>query len=129
MDLEKLKKEIENSQSLRQFEKAVVYNNSFVYVGGEQLEDFPLSIVEKDNFIVISDLAITYDRLIQKEIDLNDEEWVSYVNKVLKSFDVKIGNKNELFILASSEKDCPVAISKLMQAVILLSYLELQYEE
>ena len=59
---------------------------------------------------------------------LEDDDVANYVNKVLSTLDVTIGPSHELMVKTDNEKTAVYAIGRLYQAIILLSYLDLQFE-
>lgn len=127
IDIEKLKKELSNANSFAKYDKATVFNGNLFYYG-EDSESFAVSIVEEKDKIVLTDLGITVDRLSKQDIDINDEDIKGYVNAVLSTLQVGMGPTNELTVYASDEKDCVYALGRLQQAMILLSYIDLQFE-
>lgn len=128
IDFEKLKKELNSTNTFTKYDGATIYNGNLVYYGGEA-ETYPMSIAEEGGKIVLTDIGVTIDRLYKQDIDIQDEDVSVYVNKVLDTLGVAIGPSQELTVYANNEKDCPYAMGRLYQAIILLSYIDLQYED
>ena len=76
----------------------------------------------------MSDFGQTFDKLDEQDITLEDEETANYVNKVLSTLNVTMGPSRELMVKTDNEHTCVSAIGRLYQAIILLSYLDLQFE-
>ncbi len=127
IDFEKLKKNLAEANVFTKYTGATILNTNLVCYLGEE-ETFPISISESDGKIVLSDFGQTFDKLDEQDITLEDEETAKYVNKVLTTLNVTMGPSNELMVKTDNEQTCVYAIGRLYQAIILLSYLDLQFE-
>lgn len=127
INIEKLKKVFKDTISITEYPGAYILNTGLVYFG-EDPKTFALSIVDGGDKIVITDIGETVRRLELQDIDINEPEVATYVSKVLKMFNVALGPSNELLVYASNEADCAMAVGNLYQAIILISYIDLQYE-
>ncbi len=127
IDFEALKKELAEANVLTPYSHATILNSNLIFYLGEE-ETFSIAISESDGEIVLSDFGKTIERLEEFDITLEDEDVFNYVEKVLQALNVTIGPSNELMVKASNEKSCVYAIGRLYQAIILISYMELQFE-
>ena len=128
-NIEKLKQELNKVNNINEYSGAYIYNGNLVdYVGFEE-ETFPISIKQEDNKIVLSDIGRTLSNLEEKDITLEDNDVRLYFEKVLSTLQVSVNKNRELFVYAINEQDCAYAIGRLYQAIILINYIELQYEE
>ena len=127
IDFEKIKKNLAESNVFTKYTGATILNTNLVCYLGEE-ETFPIAISESDGKIVLSDLGQTFDKLTAQDITLEDADVSNYVHKVLSVLDVTIGPSHELMVKTDNENTCVYAIGRLYQAIILLSYLDLQFE-
>jgi hypothetical protein len=127
IDFEKLKKNLAEANVFTQYTGATILNTNLVCYLGEE-ETFPISITEDNGKIILSDFGQTFDKLDEQDITLEDEETANYVNKVLSTLNVTMGPSRELMVKTDNEQTCVSAIGRLYQAIILLSYLDLQFE-
>lgn len=127
INIDKLKKVFKDTVSITEYPGAYILNTNLVYFG-EESETFAISIVDGGDKIVLTDIGETVKRLEEQDIDIHDSEVSVYVNKVLHHLGVALGPSNELLVYASNETDCALAAGRLYQAIILLSYIDLQYE-
>lgn len=127
IDFEKLKKYLAESNSFTKYSGATILNGNLINYMVEE-ETFAISITENEDGIVLSDFGETFMKLEQQDITIEDVEVAHYVDKVLQVLNVGIGPSNELYVKAKDEKDCVHALGRLYQAIILLSYLDLQFE-
>ena len=127
IDFEKIKQNLAEANVFTKYTGATILNTNLVCYMGEE-ETFPISISEENGKIVLSDFGQTFDKLDEQDITLEDEETAKYVNKVLATLSVTMGPSRELIVKADNEDSCPFAIGRLYQAIILLSYLDLQFE-
>ncbi len=127
IDFEKIKKNLAEANVFTQYTGATILNTNLVCYLGEE-ETFPISITEDNGKIILSDFGQTFDKLDEQDITLEDEETANYVNKVLSTLNVTMGPSRELMVKTDNEQTCVSAIGRLYQAIILLSYLDLQFE-
>ena len=127
IDFEKIKKYLAESNSFTKYSGATILNGNLInYMVDE--ETFAISITEEGGQIVLSDFGETFIKLEEQDISMEDKDVETYVTKVLKTLKVALGPSNELLVKAKDEKDCVYALGRLYQAIILLSYLDLQFE-
>ncbi len=128
MNITKLQQAFDNAVSIREYENSVLINDNMVYQDGSK-ESFAIGLIEQDGDIILNDLGVTYERLLKKDFDLNvDQDLQQYKLRVLKRFKLFFNENDELCTLASSEKDLPIALGRLEQGMILLSYIDLMFE-
>ncbi len=128
IDFEKIKKALADSNKFTKYTGATILNGSLMYMGADS-ETFAISITEDEKgTIVLSDFGTTVARLEKQDFMLDDEDVAFYVRKVLNTFLVDLGPSNELIAKAKNEADVPFALSRLYQTVILLSYIDLQFD-
>lgn len=129
INLDKLKDVFKDSGTFMQAQGAIAYTNNLVYCDDDEDDSFTYAFFDTPKGIVITDMAKTYTSLMYKEYDiLYDEELIPYRDRVLEAFDVTMGPNHELMVIASKEEECPFALGNLTQAMILLNYLDLQFE-
>lgn len=129
VNIKKLKEELNKVNSIEEYEGACVYNGNLVdYVGYEE-ETFPISIKKEANMYVLTDIGRTLTNLQEKDITIEDDDVRTYIEKVLSTLQVGLNKNKELFVFAVNEQSCAYAIGRLYQAIILINYIELQYEE
>lgn len=127
IDFEKLKEKLSEANVFTKYTGATILNTNLVCYMGEE-ETFPISISESEGKIVLSDFGQTFEKLEQQDITTEDEDVANYVNRVLSTLNVTVGPSKELIVKANNEESCVYAIGRLYQAIILLSYLDLQFE-
>ena len=127
IDFEKLKEKLSEANVFTKYTGATILNTNLVCYMGEE-ETFPISISESEGKIVLSDFGQTFEKLEQQDITTEDEDVANYVNRVLSTLNVTVGPSKELMVKANNEESCVYAIGRLYQAIILLSYLDLQFE-
>lgn len=127
INFEKLKQMLSDANTFKKYTGATILNTNLVCYIGER-ETFPIAISESDGRIVMSDIGQTFEKLEKQDITMEDEDVANYVNKVISTLKVVVGPSNELLVTAKNEEDCVYAIGRLYQAIILLSYLDLQFE-
>lgn len=126
LNFEKLQKVLYNNGNLNQIDGKIIFTNDFVYLCDDKNESFTFMISEYKNVILISDIAMTYNKLMDNNLDIEKEpELVKYRNMVLNQTKIAFSDKNELVAVASNEEDCKCAISNLCQAITLLSNIKL----
>lgn len=129
INVEKLKEALNKVNSITEYSGACVFNGNFIDYTSDEQETFPISITKDKNKYVLTDLRRTLDKLEEQDITLEDTEVRAYVEKVLSTLGVGMGPTGELLVFAVNEDDCAYAIGRLYQAIILVGYIDLQYEE
>jgi len=126
LNLEKLQKVLQNNGIFKQINGKIIFTNNFVYLCDNKNESFTFMFSEYNGAILISDIAMTYNKLLELNLDIAKEpELVKYRNMVLNQTKIAFSDKNELVAVASNEEDCKGAISNLCQAITLLSNIGL----
>ncbi len=127
MDIEKIKKELKSFFFVRENRAGLLVNNSFVCFGLDN-EDLPILVREREEEVVLSDMAMTYRRLTEVGKNLEDKRVSEYVEKVLRAFGLQMTESKEIFVTVKDESKCMMAMSRLLQALILLVNIDLLLE-
>lgn len=126
LNLEKLQNVLKNTGKFKQINGKVIFTNDFMYLCDDKNDSFTFMFSEYNGAILISDIAMTYNKLLEKHLDIAKEpELVKYRNMVLNQTQIAFSDKNELVAVASNEEDCKCAITNLCQAITLLSNIGL----
>lgn len=128
IDIELLKNQLGNSYVFTQYEKSILVNIPMRYFDGSD-EGFVISIGECKDGIILTDIGLTYSKLTKREYDLNDEDLSEYKKRVLYTFSLGYGPSNELFTIVKDSQQVVLAIGRLVQAMTLLAYIDMQYDE
>ena len=127
LDIAKLQKIFNSENSFTKYENGIVFNSNLSNDNGDT---FVFEFVELEGKIVISDMGLTVKNLLERGFDIFEEiDLAEYSNKVMRHFHVQRNKNNELFVIASSESECPVALGKLAECITLLTFIDLQFEE
>lgn len=130
LDLIKLNKILNNNGNFTKYTNGFVYTNNFVYCDENQGESFCFEFVENQKGIIINDMGLTCNKLLSKGLDINaEQDLIQYRDRVLNTFGVTIDKNNKLFVIAKTMQECPTALGNLTQCMVLLNYIELQFDE
>lgn len=127
MNKETIKKLLSDSFIISEHNDIIVANNKFFCPNND--EDYPIGIKEKDGEIILSDMGRTYSRLIDIDIDLEDEDLMGYVEKTEQAFYVTFDRESHEFFVLCEKSNITLAFTNLLQAIILISNIHLQFEE
>ncbi len=112
---------------IKEYDSSVIINTNMLYLGSGQT--MAVAVFEQDGHYILSDMGETYNRLKDEDFDLNlDEDIKEYKNRVLSSCYVVLEN-DELTTFAEDIKQLPLALGRLQQCMILLTYLPMQFDE
>ncbi|NCB48038.1 MAG: DUF1828 domain-containing protein [Clostridia bacterium] len=128
MDIEKIKTDLKSAFMFRKTDSGCLINNSFVCYNLDN-EDMPVAFVEKGEEIILTDMGLTYKRLLAVDIELDDEQLAEYLARVFSTFGVKMNEKKEIFMKIVDEKKAVLAMSRFLQSLILLNNIDLQFNE
>ncbi len=129
MNIKDLENYLKQFFMITRYENGLVINSN-IFCETLDDDDFPILITENGENIFLSDNGLTYERLLEKEINLEDEDIFKYVKNVLNTFFIGFNtNTKEFFVRIKDIKNINLSISRLLQALILISYIELQFEE
>lgn len=128
MDIENIKKDLKSAFMFRKTDSGCLINNNFVCYNLDN-NDMPVAFLEKDGVIILTDMGLTYKRLLEVEIDLDDEQLTEYIERLFATFGVTMNEKKEIIMQIMDEKRAMIAMSKFLQALILLNNIDLQFDE
>ena len=127
LNIAKLQKIFNAENSFTKYENGIVFNSN---LSNYNDDTFVFEFVELEGKIVISDMGLTIKNLLERGFDIfAEDDLAEYSNKVMQYFHVKRNKNNELFVIASSENECPAALGKLAECITLLTFIDLQFEE
>lgn len=127
MNKEIIKKLLSDSFIISEHNGIVVINNKFFCPNDDK--DYPIGIKENDGKIILSDMSNTYARLIDNDIDIEDEDLFEYVEKIEQAYYVSYDRQTHEFFILCEKSNITLAFANLLQAIILISNIYLQLEE
>jgi len=128
MDIEKIKKDLNSVFLIRKTDSGCLVNNQFICYNFDN-DDMPVAFVEKDGEFFLTDMGLTYNRLLEAKIKLDDEQLKVYIERVFSTFGVMMDEKKEIISKILDEKKAVMAMSRFLQALILLNNIDLQFDE
>lgn len=128
MDIENIKKDLNSVFKFRKTDSGCLVNNTFVCYNLDN-NDMPVAFVEKGEEIILTDMGLTYKRLLEIDINLEDEQVDEYREKLFSTFGVQMNEKKEIVMKIVGEKNAVMAMSRFLQVLILLNNIDLQYDE
>lgn len=110
---------------LRETKSGCLVNNTFVCYSIDN-EDIPVGFVQKKDEIILTDMGLTYNRLLKNGIDLENENFKEYVDKISYNFGIVFNEKKEIIKTIFDEENITMAFSAFIQALILINNINLQ---
>lgn len=128
MTIEDLKQILSDSFEIENYGEYWVINNHFFCPIFDN-QDMPINVFVKNGEIVLSDMGLTYKSLQEIGIDLEQKDLFDYLNKILFTLSLNYDKEEHtLFVTTKNKSQISLLYSKLLQAIILLSYVDLQCE-
>ena len=128
MTIDELKNILATGTQIEDYENYWVINNHFFCPIFENT-DMAVNVFAKNGEIVMSDMGLTYRNLQEIGIDLEQKELNDYFRKILSTLSVNYDEKDHTLYLSTKDKSqLSLVYSRLLQAIILLSYIDLQCE-
>jgi hypothetical protein len=89
----------------------------------------PVAVVELPDGIVLTDVGLTYERLKDVDIELDNKQLEDYRSQIFDRFGIQSNSQNELFTLVENEQNLPTAICRFLQALIVINNIDLQFDD
>ena len=129
MQIEEVKKYLSQNYLVSDYNNCLLINNNFYCYIYEE-DDMPICLKEHNGTIILTDMAKTYNRLIKNGIDIEEDEFFEYVKNVLVNMIVGFDrNTKEFYVKITQLEEINEAMSRLLQVLILINNIELQFED
>ncbi len=129
MQIEEVKKYLSQNYLVSDYNNCLLINNNFYCYIYEE-DDMSICLKEHNGTIILTDMAKTYNRLIQNGIDIEEDEFFEYVKNVLINMIVGFDrNTKEFYVKITQLEEINEAMSRLLQVLILINNIELQFED
>lgn len=118
-----LEKTLKDMFVVNDYDNGVCVINSNLFSPKDD-DDYAIGVKKSNDKYILSDMALTYNRLEQRNGLLNDNI-SSKVDRVIKEYNLHCDKDTHELMLFTSEEDFLMAYSNLLQALIVLNNLDI----
>ena len=118
-----LEKTLKDMFMVNDYDNGVCVINSNLFSPKDD-DDYAIGVKKSNDKYILSDMALTYNRLEQRNGLLNDNI-SSKVDRIIKEYNLHCDKDTHELMLFASEEDFLMAYSNLLQALIVLNNLDI----